>query len=430
MFFPERVEKLNELESLDRDWEMLKLAIRPECREDILIEKSKQAFAVGLYDASINYFWITIVHDLHKKVLYYGVDYFSSSINWQGKKLRNESDLRDVKDYELINGCYSLGIIGKEAHFFLNQCREIRNNFSTAHYPIGELDKIEATNFIKNCVKYVLTFDPPAPGLQIKELVEAMKLETWDESEEFKGMIIGQSPQIYPPILHNFFSEFIKSDCNANLKHNIRIVSPVVWDMIDDEARTSIALRYTSLKDRPTKDAAAEAFEFLKVVGGIDYIPETFKTIIFRKHSKNLIDAHMEWNNFHNEPSHASALSDLGHGDIPPTSVMIYVKAILLSFLGNSYGISIGAQKYNEEMISNLSQAGVRAIFKNLREDIDVTRELMNYNPISRLPNLMELLKDKTMFAEQKKDFEFYNSGDFDKIHKHFHKIYWKILND
>lgn len=428
MFLPERTENLNTIESLDRDWEIMKLAIRPECRDELLIEKSKRAFSIQLYDASINYFWNTIVHDLHKKIIFYGIDYFSSAINWQGTRLSNESDLRNVKDYEIINGCHSLGIIGDEAHFFLNQCRELRNNFSTAHYPIGELDKLETTNFIKNCVKYVLSFDPPAPGLQIRDLISAMKIEEWDDVDEFKGMIIGQSTQIYAPILHNFFSEFIKSDCSANLKHNIRLVAPIIWDMINEDNRTAIAMRYTSLKDRPTKDAASEAFEFMKIVDGIAYVPEDFRAHIYRKHSKNLIDAHMGWDNFHNEPSHASALFELGFSEIPSASLLIYVKAIVLSFLGNGYGLSNGAQVYNEEMISNLSQAGVRALFKVISGDVDIIRELLNDKPLSRLSKLMELIKDKTMFADQKKDFEFYMSSGKPTLYSHFNDIYWKNL--
>jgi hypothetical protein len=426
MYFPERVEKLNELESLNRDWDTLKLAIRPECRDDLMIEKAKIAFSVNLFDSSINYFWNMVINDLYKKIIYYGVDYFAAAINWDGEKLRNEVDLRQVKDYQIISGSYSLGITSHEAFFYLNQCREIRNNFSTAHYPIGELDKIEATNFIKNCVKYVLTFDPPAPGMQIKDLIEAMKLEQWQEVEEFNGLLIGQSPQIYPPILHNFFSNFTKSDCELNLKHNIKIAAPVVWEMVDDEARTAVAMRYASLKDRPTKDTAAEAFEFLKIVKGIKYIPETFRDIIFRKHSKNLIDAHMGGNNFYNEPQHAQELLSLGTEDIPLSSVMLYVKALLLSFIGNRYGISWDAQPFNEIMIKNLSQSGIRSLFKLLKDDLVVIAELTNQSPVTRLKQLMELIKDKTMFADQKKDFDYYTKHLENMLVKYFREIYWE----
>lgn len=426
MIFPTRAENLNSLESLDRDWEKMKLAIRQECRDDILIEKAKTAFKVELFDSSINYFWNMVIHDLHKKIMYYGIDYFASAINWEGNRLRNESNLREVRDYEIISGCYSLGIIGHEAHFFLNQCREIRNNFSTAHYAIGDLDKIEATNFIKNCVKYVLTFDPPSPGLQIKDLIEAMKLETWNDSEEFKALLMGQSPKIYPTILHNFFSNFIKNDCEYNLKHNIKIAAPIAWEMVDDEVRTTIALRYASLKDRPTKDAAAEAFEFLKIVKGIEYIPETFKEIIYRKHSKNLINAHMEFKNFYSEPLHAEELLSLGTNEIPLSTISLYTKAITLSFIGNYYGIARNAQVYNTQMIASLSQAGIRTLFKIIKEDLDVIRELTNHKPIERLKELMEIIKGKTMFADQKKDFEYYLNTPIEKLKDYFYRLYWE----
>ena len=46
--------------------------------------------------------------------------------------LKTIEDLREVKDQQLISGAFALGIIPAEAHFFLEQCRELRNNFSTA----------------------------------------------------------------------------------------------------------------------------------------------------------------------------------------------------------------------------------------------------------------------------------------------------------
>ena len=425
--FPTRIEHIKKVDNLITGWEDVKLAIRPDCREDRAIEKAKIAITAGLNDAAINYFWNLVIFDLEKKVMAYGVEYFAAAINWDGRPLKSFSDLRDVPDYQLINGAHALGILRDEAHYFLQQCRDIRNNFSTAHYPMGELDKLETFNFIKNCIKYVLSFDLPAPGLQIKDLIERLIEEKYTDFDDLKVIIEAQSSRIHGPILHNLFSNFIKPDCESNLKHNIRLLSPYLWDIVDEEVKSSIGSKFASLRDIKGKDEANEALEFLKIVNGVTYIPETFKEIIYKKHAQALIDAHFDWNNFYHEPTHAQELYSLGK-DVPISSINTYLKAIIVSFVGNSYGIATGAQEYNELMISELSQTGIRFLFKVLKTDKDVVRELSNHYPTKRLKTLMNLIKEKTMLPEQKEDFDFYTKADEEKLKSHFYNLYVKMM--
>ncbi|GEM63948.1 hypothetical protein SF1_19300 [Sphingobacterium faecium NBRC 15299] len=428
LILPERFGNLEKVDNLVEGWETVKLAIRPECRDDRSINKAKTAIESGLNDAAINYIWNLAMYDLHKKIIVYGVDYFSSAINWDGKPLKTLEDLREVKDYQLISGAFALGIIPSEAHFFLQQCREIRNNFSTAHLPMGEIDKFETFNFIKNCIKYVLTFDLPAPGLQIKDLVESLMVEKLDSVDEIEAIIQGQSSKVYGPILHNLFSSFIKHDCDPNLKHNIKLLAPFLWEIVSDEVKSNIAAKFSSLRDVKGKDAANEALEFLKVVKGVEFIPESFKEIIFKKHALFLIDAHNGWDNFHYEPGYARDLASLG-SNVPVSAIYTYVKAILLSFIGNRYGLANAAQEYNTLMITNLSQTGIRALFSILSTDIDVIRELTNGSPAVRFLKVMDLIREKTMLPKQKELFEFIVKNKLPRIIKHFSSLYWELVN-
>lgn len=424
---PERFENLEKVENLVSGWDTVKLAIRPECRDNRSIDKAKTAIDAGLNDAAINYIWNLAIYDLNCKIIAYGIEYFSSSINWEGKPLKNIEDLGEVKDYQLISGAFALGIIPSESHFFLQQCREIRNNFSTAHFPMGDIDKLETFNFIKNCIKYVLTFDLPAPGLQIKDLVESLTIDRLDSVDEITAIIESQSSKIHPPILHNLFSSFIKQDCDPNLKHNIKMLAPFLWDLVSDEVRSNIAAKFASLRDIKGKDAANEALEFLKIVNGIEYIPESFKEIIYKKHAQFLIDAHNGWDNFHNEPSYAKDLASLG-SNVPLSAIYTYVKAVMLSFIGNGYGIARSAQEYNTQMLSDLSQTGVRTLFAILNTDIEIIRELTHDRPIQRLYGMMDLIKDKTMLPKQKDLFTFIMTTKADKLESHFRDLYWRLI--
>jgi hypothetical protein len=55
----------------------------------------------------------------------------------------DEEDLLDLKDAELLELCLSLNLITEDGHFFLDQSRDVRNNFSAAHPPMGGLDGLQ-----------------------------------------------------------------------------------------------------------------------------------------------------------------------------------------------------------------------------------------------------------------------------------------------
>ncbi|WP_338376481.1 hypothetical protein [uncultured Flavobacterium sp.] len=426
LILPDRFKHIEKVDNFLEGWENVKLAIRPEYRLEASLEKTRIAIESGLNDAAINYVWNLAMFDIQKKIVAYGIEYFSSAINWDGKPLQTIEDLREVKDYQLITGAFGLGIIPNEAHFFLQQCREIRNNFSTAHFPMGEIDKFETYNFIKNCIKYVLTFDMPARGLQIKDLIESLTLERLESVEEINAIIESQSEKIHGPIIHNLFANFIKQDCDPNLKYNIRQIGPNLWELVSDDIRSNIASKFSSLRDIKGKDAASEALEFLKLVNGVEYIPESFKEIIFKKHSQALLDAHYGWDNFHHEPAYARDLASLGQ-NVPLSSIYTYVKAIMVSFLGNGYGIARGAQQYNVQMISDLSQTGIRTLFKLLESDIDISRKLSNSAAVNRLYGILDLIKDKTMLPKQKELFDFITNSKAIKVRGHFESNYWRL---
>lgn len=427
LLLPERFKNIEQVDNLVQGWDNVKLAIRPECRNDVCLEKAKVALQVNLNDSAINYIWNLTIYDLYQKIEKYGIDYFASAINWEGKPLRTIDDLQEVKDYQVIDGAYALGIIPDEAQFFLQQCREIRNNFSVAHYPMGELDKFETINFIKNCIKYVLTYDLPVPGVQIKDLIARLSVEELNEGEEIKLILENQSKKIQGPILHSLFSYYIKQDCNACLKYNIKLLAPALWNCVDDEVKSNIASKFTSFKDIKDQDEANEALSFLKLVNGVSFIPQGYLDVIFSKHARRLIDAHFAVNNFYTEPSFAKDLASLGY-DVPISAINAYVKAVVLSFVGNCYGISNNAQSYNRLMLSNLSQTGIRALFRVIVGDLQVVRELSFPAPIDRLRQLMEIIKEKTMLPDQKQLFDFVVQNPTDIIEREFRKRYNELV--
>ena len=129
------------------------------------------AVSVGLFDAGINYVWNSAVIELRKKVIRFGLNV----VEQLTKNDFDEDKLNDLQDAELINLCLKLNLISEDAFYFLDQCRDIRNNFSTAHPPMGQIDDDEFIVFLKRCAKYALSDTSNPTGVDTSALIQGVK---------------------------------------------------------------------------------------------------------------------------------------------------------------------------------------------------------------------------------------------------------------
>ena len=96
----------------------------PEELRDELIVRMCVATSVGLFDGAINYIWNAVILTLKRKVKNFGLALVGQTL---GKSF-DESNLNDYMDSELLDLCYKLELLSEDGYFFLNQCRDIRNN--------------------------------------------------------------------------------------------------------------------------------------------------------------------------------------------------------------------------------------------------------------------------------------------------------------
>lgn len=144
--------------------------IPPELR-DGLIARMCVATSVGLFDGAINYIWNAVILNLRTRAKNFGLGYIAQVLN----KKFEEDDLNDLMDAELLDLCHKLELLSEEGYFFLNQCRDIRNNFSSAHPSIAQIDDRELINFISRCCKYGISSDYALQGIQIADFVTTIK---------------------------------------------------------------------------------------------------------------------------------------------------------------------------------------------------------------------------------------------------------------
>jgi hypothetical protein len=156
--------------------------IPPQHRNETLVRMCV-AVATGLFDSAINYAWNAAIVELREKVRRFGLAVVPQVI---GKPF-DEAALLDLKDADLLQLCLNLNLISEEGYFLLDQCRDIRNNFSAAHPVVGTLDEHEFINFLNRCAKHALTNERNPVGVDIQSFIDALKagrfsrdqLDTW-----------------------------------------------------------------------------------------------------------------------------------------------------------------------------------------------------------------------------------------------------------
>jgi hypothetical protein len=87
----------------------------------------------------------------------------------------DEQKLLDLQDSGLLTLCLDLNLITEDGYFMLDQCRDIRNNFSAAHPTIGQVDAYEFVNFLNRCAKYALSNLVNPKGVDTKAFIKAVK---------------------------------------------------------------------------------------------------------------------------------------------------------------------------------------------------------------------------------------------------------------
>jgi hypothetical protein len=140
--------------------------IPPDHRNETLVRMCV-AVATGLFDSAINYAWNAAVVELREKVRRFGLAVVPQVIN----NSFDEATLVDLKDAELLQLCLKLNLISEDGYFLLDQCRDVRNNFSAAHPTMGSLDEDEFLVFLSRCVRHALSNEKNPRGVDIQVFI-------------------------------------------------------------------------------------------------------------------------------------------------------------------------------------------------------------------------------------------------------------------
>jgi hypothetical protein len=343
-------------EEISYAWGELPREIRripPELRNE-LIFRMCVATSVGLFDGAINYIWNAVIINLRAQMVNFGLGLIAQTLN----KKFEENDLFDLRDSELLDLSLKHEILTEEGYFFLNQCRDIRNNFSTAHPSIAQIDDRELINFVSRCCKYGITSDYNLRGIKIDDFIQSIRGGRLDDIQidtlvsKLSNTFSAQRVLLYPML----FGLYCDPNSNETTRINALKICNKSVTFFDDKIKSVIIDQHSKYLLKSQEERLIASRTFFEKMGMLNLLNEHEQHSIIKTACNNLMQTHLAYNNFYNEPLFAERLQELVDSiKMPDTVKEEFSITVSTCFIGNQYGVCNAALDYYENMIKNFS---------------------------------------------------------------------------
>jgi hypothetical protein len=330
-------------------------------KKSIYLSKYLVACASGLFDASLNYLWDETILQLRRRVSHFDLEYFyDNTIGGDKRKgFNNEDDLVKLQDSELINGAKEIELISDIGYKHLTYINYMRNWASAAHPNLTNLTGLQLVSWLETCIREVISLPIPRAAIQIKKLLANIKKEPInpDNADEIGVFLTELSDEQTSSLALAFFGIYTREASDNQVRQNIKLLLPLLWDAIDEEVKTSFGIKYGYFSAHHEIEQKRLAREFLEIVEGQKYIPDDLRIFEIQTAIKNLVNAHRGKNNFYNEPPFARELKRIVGvpPKIPKEITKNYVLCLVEVFLTNGNGIAWDAESIYLELIRHFN---------------------------------------------------------------------------
>ncbi len=299
-----------------------------------------------------------------------------------------KKQLLELQDSELLNLCLKLNLITEDGLFFLDQCRNVRNNFSAAHPTIGQLNDREVITFLNRCVKYALAASSAPQGVDVSAFISAVKGSRFSEGqcviwvERLNATHDAQRELLFGTV-HGIY-------CDPSTPEPARLNTLDLCSKLKDNFTATIRStlinrhqEYLAKGDTQKHTASRNFFEKLNL---LNILNDSERHTVISSAIKQLWTVHQGVNNFHNEPLFAERLKELSRqGRMPETIQEEYVQVVVCCYIGNGYGVSWKAEPVYSEMIREFSPREIESMI-NIPNGNHITARRIN-NELSRRNN-------------------------------------------
>lgn len=353
-------------EEIQYAWRDLPRELReiPEALRGELIARMCVAVSTGLFDGAINYIWNAAILHLRDKIRTFGLPIVAQIL----QKDFEETHLLELQDSRLLELCLKLNIVNEDGFFFLDQCRDVRNNFSAAHPTLGKVNDREFTTFLNRCVRYALADSSSPRGVDIGAFISAVKGARFNEQQcgiwiQRLSATHDAQRQMLVSMVHGIYCDpSTPEQARLNSIDLCRQLTPGFTAAI----RSELINNHTDYVAKGLQDKHTASLQFFEKLGLFALLNESEQHHIFYRAITRLWDVHNGMNNFYNEPAFAERLLELSsQGAVPETVQEQYVQTVACCRIGNGYGVSHAAVVSYDQMIRNFSPREISALLQS-----------------------------------------------------------------
>lgn len=314
------------------------LAAIPQELRGELVARMCVAVSAGLFDGAINYAWNATILHLRQMVREFGLPIVAQTL----QKDFEERHLIELQDSQLLELTLKLGLISEDGFFFLDQCRDTRNNFSAAHPTIGKINDREFTTFLNRCIRYALAAEAFPKGVDVGAFISAVKGNRFTQPQ--LGVWVERLDATHDAQRELLFGSVHGIYCDPSTSEPARLNALDLCTSYSSNftaaIRSNLVERhsdYVAKGDTPRHTASQQFFEKL---GMLALLNESEQHGLISHAVSRLWTIHQGMNNFYNEPPFAERLRRISEqGAIPETIQEQYVHTVVGCRMGNGYGV-------------------------------------------------------------------------------------------
>jgi hypothetical protein len=343
-------------EEIEFAWRDLPRELReiPDALRGELIARMCIAVSTGLFDGAMNYIWNAAVLHLRDKIRIFGLPIVAQI----KQNDFEEKHLLELQDSSLLELCLKLNIIDEDGFFFLDQCRDVRNNFSAAHPTLGKINDREFITFLNRCVRYALADSASPRGVDIGAFISAVKGPRFNAQQ--CGIWVQRLTETHDAQRQMLVTMAHGIYCDPNTPEQARLNSidlcVGLLQAFNASIKSEIINSHSKYVAKGYQDKHVASQQFFEKLGLLSLLNESEQHHMFTRAISRLWDVHNGMNNFYNEPAFAERLLELSaQGAVPETAQEQYVQTVGCCRIGNGYGVSNAAVRYYDEMIQNFS---------------------------------------------------------------------------
>lgn len=352
-------------EEIQYAWRDLPRELReiPPALRGELVARMCVAVSTGLFDGAMNYAWNAAILQLRTKVRNFGLPIVAQILQSDFE----EKHLLELQDSRLLELALKLNLVNEDGFFFLDQCRDVRNNFSAAHPTMGSVNDREFTTFLNRCVRYALADASSPKGVDIGAFISAVKGPRFNANQNSvwvqrlsethdaqRQMLVGMVHGIY---------------CDPNTSEPSRLnaldIGNALKGIFTASLRSDLVNKHSEYAAKGDEPRHTASLQFFEKLGLLTLLNESEQHAVFYRAIERLWNVHNGGNNFYNEPPFAERLLELSlQGAVPETIQEQFVQVVVCCNIGNGYGVCWAASTSYEQIIRNFSPREIATMIR------------------------------------------------------------------